>query len=549
MSENDSPLFSAMVAVSAGLELGATLERIVRAAVDLVDARYGALGVLGPAGTLAQFIQVGMEPDEVERIGSLPEGEGILGLLIKRPLAIRLDDLLSHPDSAGFPDGHPPMHSFLGVPVRVRGVVFGNLYLTEKADGQSFTIEDERTVATLAAAAGVAIENARLFERTRGRERWQRAVTEIDNAVLGGADAGDVLSLVAARSRRLAEADLALVCLPLTHGVAVGGGGRTSEEGTLVVEIAEGRPDLGDVPSRLAGLPVPIESLLGEVFSTGHVRAGTPLGLAGPDGDELIGGPVIALPLRTPLRVLGTLALVRSAGQPTFSPEAIELAEGFATQAAVTLLLAENRGERERLAVFEDRDRIGRDLHDLVIQRLFATGMQLQSTARLEGVTPEIAARLEGAVDDLDATVREIRHTIFALHESGTSRSNGVRSRVLSEIASAVVGLGFTPTLHFAGTLDAVVSDAIADQLIAALRESLSNVARHAEANSVAVAVVTEAGEVELTVVDDGIGLSADGRRSGLANLESRARELGGEFRADAGPGGGTSLTWRVPLS
>ena len=175
--------------------------------------------------------------------------------------------------------------------------------------------------------------------------------------------------------------------------------------------------------------------------------------------------------------------------------------------------------------------------------------MQLQSTARLEGVTPEIAARLEGAVDDLDATVREIRHTIFALHESGTSRSNGVRSRVLSEIASAVVGLGFTPTLHFAGTLDAVVSDAIADQLIAALRESLSNVARHAEANSVAVAVVTEAGEVELTVVDDGIGLSADGRRSGLANLESRARELGGEFRADAGPGGGTSLTWRVPLS
>ena len=538
-----------MVAVSAGLELGATLERIVRAAVDLVDARYGALGVLGPAGTLSQFIQVGLDSEQVASLGPPPLGDGILGLLIKRPLAIRLDDLAQHPDAAGFPEGHPPMHSFLGVPVRVRGVVFGNLYLTEKSEGRSFTIEDERTVATLAAAAGVAIENARLFERTRGRERWQRAVTEIDNAVLGGADAGDVLALVAARSRRLAEADLAVVCLPLTSKGRASAHSRAADEGTLVVEIAEGRAELGSLPQQLAGLPVPRESILSEVFRSGHVRAGSPLGLAGPDGEDVMSGPVIALPLRTPLRVLGTLALVRSAGEPPFPPEAIELAEGFATQAAVTLLLAENRDERERLAVFEDRDRIGRDLHDLVIQRLFATGMQLQSTARLEGVTPEIAARLEGAVDDLDATVREIRHTIFALQEGSGARAQGVRGRVLAEIASAVVSLGFTPTLHFTGTLDAVVPDAVADQLVAALRESLSNVARHAMAQTVAVAVVAEGGEVELTVVDDGVGIEPQGRRSGLANLETRARDLGGTFAVTARPGGGTSLMWRVPLS
>ena len=199
--------------------------------------------------------------------------------------------------------------------------------------------------------------------------------------------------------------------------------------------------------------------------------------------------------------------------------------------------------------MFEDRDRIGRDLHDLVIQRLFATGMQLQSTARLEGVTPEIAARLEGAVDDLDATVREIRHTIFALQEGSGARAQGVRGRVLAEIASAVVSLGFTPTLHFTGTLDAVVPDAVADQLVAALRESLSNVARHAMAQTVAVAVVAEGGEVELTVVDDGVGIEPQGRRSGLANLETRARDLGGTFAVTARPGGGTSLMWRVPLS
>lgn len=528
--DEDRPLIAAMVSVGSGLDLAETLRRIVRIAADLVDAEYAALGVLGPSRVLTQFLYVGVDDATAATIGDLPHGRGLLGHLIQHPTPLRLDNLSEHRDSYGFPAHHPPMASFLGVPVRVRGEVYGNLYLTEKRGGLQFTQDDEDTVQALAAAAGVAIGNARLFERIRSRERWQRAVTEVDNAVLSGADAGDVLDMVAARARRLADADLALVCLP-------------GLDGELAVEIASGRE-----ASVFQGSFVPSDSILAEVFRTGQVRVGDSIIVGKGERGVHRRGPVIALPLRTPDRVLGTLALIRATDGVTFTPEALELSEGFATQAAVTLVLAENRVERERLAVFEDRDRIGRDLHDLVIQRLFATGMQLQGTTRIEGLPDEASRRIELAVDALDATVREIRQTIFALQEGGTE-GPGLRSRVLAETSVATSSLGFAPTVHFTGTVDAAVSESVADHLIAALREGLSNAARHSAATAVAVAVVVDADSVELTVTDNGVGITEGGRRSGLANLEARASDVDGSFTLSARPGGGTQLSWRAPLN
>ncbi len=567
--DRDSGLFAAVVAVAAGLELGATLRRIVQAAVDLVDARYGALGVLGDDGSVVEFVYVGIDQAAAEKIGPLPSGKGILGLLVTHPVPIRLDDLADHPISYGFPPGHPAMHSFLGVPVRVRGEVFGNLYLTEKRGGGSFSAEDERTVMALAAAAGVAIENARLFERTRARERWQHAVTEIDNAVLSGADPGEVLELVAHRARVLSDADAAVIALPTSSKELVveivDVAGSNDDHRMLDEELPSetsrwtvrprGASQL-DVDSvrRMVGMQVPADSVVALSFASGEVQVRDRLELhseeQGIEHDTF--GPVLALPLRTPARVLGTLTLLRESGRPRFSPDALELAEAFATQAAVTLVLAEARREHERLVIFEDRDRIARDLHDLVIQRLFATGMLLQGASRLAGEDAEVSSRIARAVDDLDATIKEIRQTIFALHEPVDGPATGLRGRVLRETASASASLGFSPAVRFDGPVDAVVTDRVADHLMAALREALSNAARHAHASSVAVAVDLVGDDVVLRVVDDGVGVSPGGRRSGLTNLRVRAEALGGRLVIAAADDGaerpGTVLSWQVPV-
>jgi signal transduction histidine kinase len=558
--DRERGLFSAVVAVAAGLELGATLRRIVSAAVDLVDARYGALGVLGPDGKVVEFVHVGIDAETVSAIGALPEGRGILGLLVSHPVPIRLEDLATHPASSGFPPNHPPMKAFLGVPVRVRGEVFGNLYLTEKTAGQAFTADDERTVMALAAAAGVAIENARLYERTKQREGWQRAVTEIDNAVLSGADAGEVLTVVATRALELAEADISGVLLPTEIGELVFEIVETRSAGTGVPigesrwsvarsrrVAGDGRPPGDDVRS-WAGLPVPATSLAAQAFATGEVVVAAESSWPTDTSGRKLGAALM-LPLRTPDRVLGVLALLRSPGAPPFAKDAVELAEAFAAQAAVTLVLAEARQQRERLAVYEDRDRIARDLHDLVIQRLFATGMLLQGVARLDDTSEGVQERVNRAVDDLDATIKEIRQTIFALHEPVEGPASGLRGRVLRETAQAAAVLGFSPAVRFSGAVDALVPDAVGEQLLAALREALSNAARHSQANRIEVLVAIDGDRVVMTVTDDGIGIGAGGRRSGLNNLVSRAQALGGDSATErVAESGGTRVGWWAPV-
>ena len=551
--DRDSGLFSAVVAVAAGLEIGATLRRIVQAAADLVDARYGALGVLGRDGGVVEFVHVGIDAATADRIGPLPTGEGILGLLIDHPVPIRLDDLTAHPASIGFPEHHPPMSSFLGVPVRVRGEVFGNLYLSEKRGGQSFTSEDERTVMALAAAAAVAIENARLYESSRQRERWQRATSEIGNAVLGGADSDEVLALVAQRARGLTQSDAAVVALPTRAG------GITIE----IVDVApEGVPELTDqrwsvhqsrrsthvapigVESVQAwiGGDVPNESPIRECFTTGE-----PVFVGEFEGF----GSTVVLPLATAERVMGVLVLLRSRDAPPPPPDAIDMAKSFVNQAAMSLVLAEAQGEQERLAVYEDRDRIARDLHDLVIQRLFATGMSLQGAGRVADLPPAAAERVDRAVDELDETIREIRQTIFALHEPVDGPASGTRGRALREISQSAALLGFEPAIRFVGAVDAMVPTEVADHLIAAMREALTNAAKHSQANQVDVVISVADGWTELVVTDNGVGVdaTATGRRSGLANLSARAQDLGGTCAMDRiDTDGGSRLMWRVPL-
>ena len=379
MPDNAGPrslrhLLQAVLSIGSGLDLNAVLQRIIEAAVELVDARYGALGVLDETGTrLSEFLTVGLTDDERARIGHLPEGHGILGLLIVEPRPIRLPDLREHPDSYGFPENHPPMRSFLGVPVRVRGEVFGNLYLTDKTSAEVFSDIDEELVVALAGAAGVAIENARL-----------------------------------------------------------------------------------------------------------HARVG-------------------------------------------------------------------------EMAMLEDRERIAQDLHDTVIQRLFATGLGLQGAARL-AERPEVIARIEQAVEDLDLTVKHIRTAIFGL-ERTRPQTEGVRRRMLALTAEAAGSLGFEPRVLFDGPVDAAVGEEQSADLLATLRESLANVAKHARATSVDVTVRATDAELDLEVADDGRGREASdgdadrdaGGGKGLGNMAKRAERWGGSCTVADRPGGGTLVSWRVP--
>ncbi|MET8628760.1 GAF domain-containing protein [Kitasatospora sp. NPDC004669] len=529
-------LLEAVLAVGRDLELSQALQHIVEAAVTLVDAEYGALGVIGEDQRLSRFIPVGVTDDQVKRIGALPSGHGILGELIRHPEPLRLTRIANHPASYGFPAHHPPMRSFLGVPIRIRDRVFGNLYLTEKRGGGEFDAEDESVLATLAVAAGVAIDNARLYARSRRRQRWLEASAEVTSSLLSGSAEQEVLDLLLTRAAEIAGADLAVVAVPLP------------DTGELEVRIAVG---LGAEQHR--GLVVPVEgSFMGAAARTGGIVVSPdvqkdPRITVGPPRWEGL-GPAVVVPVGTVERgIRGVLMLARASGAPLFDEGESGPLLGFAGQAAVAMELAERRRDSEQVALLKERDRIARDLHDLAIQRLFATGMTLQGATRFIE-HPEATDRVLRAIDDLDETAKTIRATIFGLRlrESGPAAS-GLRARLVAVVDRAAHLLGFTPALRMTGLLDATVPAEIADAAVAVLEEALSNAARHAGAGAVDAAVSADQ-ELTVTVTDDGIGLPEGGRRSGLANLTDRATALGGTFTARARPEGGTELVWRVPL-
>ena len=520
-----SSLLEAVLAIGSDLDLQTVLRRIAEAASNLVDAQYAALGVIGDDGQLSQFITVGIDAELHARIGTLPRGKGILGLLIRDPHPLRLDDLSKDPATSGFPAHHPPMTTFLGVPIRVRDEVFGNLYLTEKRGGSSFDEEDEAVVLALAAAAGVAIENARLYDAARRREGWLRASAEISSSLLGESDPDDVLQLVAARARELSLADTAFIALPVGAD-------------HLLVEVADGEGAAEVLGTRLSRTSSPSGKVL---------RDGEPQLLVGLQAQDVLATSPIGSALLVPLASRGVLVVTTVDGAPSLQPAVVGEMSAFAAQATVGLEVAERRRDAQRLVVFEDRDRIARDLHDLVIQRLFATGMQLESAARLIE-RPEAATRVRRAVDDLDTTIREIRSTIDALQNEPSTGRPSLRSTLFDVIDAGTEQLGFAPAVRLAGLVDTAVPPDLADHLQAVLREALSNAGRHAEANR--VEVVLEVGDsVQLVVRDDGVGLpDGDVRSSGLSNLAERAALVGGTFTATRRPEGGTELVWTAPL-
>ncbi len=528
-------LFEAVIAVGTNLDIEAVLRGIVEAAVSLVDARYGAMGVIGEEGKLAEFIPVGLSEDEIARIHHWPEGRGLLGALITDPRPLRIADLGKHELSSGFPAGHPPMTSFLGVPIRIRDEVYGNLYLTEKQGGGQFDEEDEAVLVALAAAAGVAIENARLYDEARRQQRWLAASAEVTSTLLSGPDVRDALALITERSLTISGADLVMLALP------------TADGRQLHVEHAA-----GDGADGAVGLVLPAGgSASGRVLASGDRLTVEDFShdsrVATVARDHLNLGPAILVPLGTAGNVRGVLTAGRRPGAMPLAPAAADMLTTFAIQAGIALELAEHRSQAERVAVFEDRDRIARDLHDLVIQRLYATGMSLQGTVPMIA-SAEVSDRVNAAVDALDETIREIRSSIFALQSRAEARPLSLRARILV-VADEMTGiLGFPPSLRLDGQLDNGVPDDVSEQLLTALREALSNAARHAGASAVDVRV-TAARELSLMVADNGSGIKDTSRRSGLANLEQRASKLGGTLRLDSRPGGGTELTWQVPLT
>ncbi len=521
-------LLSAVMSLAENLSLEAVLDRVVTSACQLVGARYGALGVIGPDDALTHFVTVGMEEDQARRVGEMPQGRGVLGHLIRDPRRIRLSDLNEHPQASGFPEHHPPMRTFLGVPVRVRGVAFGNLYLTEKEGGEHFTAEDEELAVALAAAAGVAIENARLFEDATRRQRWLEAGMDVSERLMGNPTAEAAgLDLIAEGALEQSESAVAMIAFPDP-------GGRVLRCGTAVGDshLVTGHAIAAD--------SAPIAHLL----TTGEsVLCRAPELWAGSAAAEEL-GPVLVAALGHKGTHAGILILARPFGAPGYGQVDVEMNEVYCSRGALALELAHAHLMREQQIVFSDRDRIARDLHDLVIQRIFAAGLSVQSLRR-HTTDPVAQQRINSITGELDETIRGLRDTIYALGD------NGGRERLSSRIVRAVQDgtwqAGTTPELQMRGPVDGI-PEPVAGHLLAVLSEGLSNALRHSGALHITITVSVRGGQVKLLIEDDGKGFKNPGRTSGLSNMQHRAAAVGGTFVPVSAPGHGTRLSWTVPL-
>jgi len=513
--------------VAADLRLPVLLRLVVEAACELLDARYGALGVVAPDRTLEEFVHVGMDPAMVERIGDLPTGRGVLGVLIDDPRPLRVGDISHDPHAAGFPAGHPPMRTFLGVPITVRGEVFGNLYLTDKRDGRAFTAEDEELALALAANAGVAIDNARLFDEAQQRHEWMTASADVTHALM--ADPPDGIALVTEQARTTARADYAAMLILRGDAEAA------------AVEFAAGADTAGNL--------VPIEgSLAGRAFT--EQRPVLTEDVAS-DSCDLERGPDVGSMIALPLKAGGdadrrVLLLGRAGGRKIFTRADLDMAASFAGHVAVALELAHARSDRERLLVLADRGRIARDLHDHVIQQMFAVALGIQDVAQYENTAS--ADRLNGFVEDIDTTIKQIRRSIFHLQGSGQPGRRSIRGAIEKIAVDAEVGLGFAPTVIVTGPLDTVVGDALATDLLAVVREAVSNAARHSRATRLRISVRMEDDEIVAEIEDNGVGVADAIRSSGLTNLRERADARGGTFSLAVPDGGGTQLRWAAPI-
>ncbi len=514
-------LIDAMLAVTSGLDLEQTLPTVIRSAMHLVDARYGALGVyaVDPTAGLERFVHRGIDDATRDRIGALPTGHGVLGLLLEKP--VRIKNLSEHPASAGFPAHHPPMHSFLGVPIRIRDHVYGNLYLTEKSDGREFTEDDEILVLALAGAAGIAIDNARLYQAARTRQIWIEATRDISTSLLAGADPLTVHGQIADQATELTGSAYSALLMP----------GDESDDELRVT--ASTRPEL-------VGVSVPIaQSDVGRAYQERN-----PLHIKTFHDFDDIEADALVLPMREPDAASGVLVSVAPEGRH-YTDDQMAMLAAFADQSGLALHLAQSQADAvaslRELDVLTDRDRIARDLHDHVIQRLFAIGLSLQGAMGAD--TEHNTQRISRALDDLQDVVQDIRTAIFDLHGGSVTR---LRQRLEQAVTQMTADSRVRPALHVSGPLS-VVDAVLADHAEAVVREAVSNVVRHSGGSTVAVNVTVD-DNLTITVTDDGVGFPAETTRSGLANLAARARECGGRLETGAGPAGGGRLAWTVPL-
>ncbi len=533
--DRNSMLLEAGLTLASELSLPTVLQRMVDLAVELTGARYGALGVLGRDGTLTDFITTGVTEQQRHAIGHLPVGRGILGVLIRDVRPLRLADLNQDPRSVGFPPNHPPMRSFLGAPVVARGLVYGNLYLTEKQGAGEFSAEDEQALVVLAAQAGAAIANARLYDEAQRRSQRLEVLRELITAILGGSRLDLALGLAARRTRELVEGDLTIIALPGPRPDA------------LVLEVADGHG-----ADRLRDLEVPIQgSVSGEVL-----RIGKTVVITDAAGDERVFppvtelgklGPAMFVPLRSKGQTFGTLMVGRRRGRSGFVEADVELMEIFADQAAVAFQYASAQRLLRRLAVLEDRERIARELHDGAIQALFAAGMSLQGTAMLAG-EPEIDRRIQDVVGELDRVIRDLRNYIFGLRPG--ILADRQLDVALHELASELERRsGVVVVVEVDPQLASELAPRAAD-VVQLAREALSNVSRHAQAATCRLSLHREGEHAVLEVDDDGRGFDPERveRGQGLGNLSARASSLGGGLRIRSSPAEGTTLSVSIPL-
>jgi signal transduction histidine kinase len=528
-------LLEAGLALASELSLPMVLQRIVDLAAEVTDARYGALGLIGAGGDLVDFITTGISVKQRRAIGALPHGRGLLGMLIREPRIVRVAEIRSHPESVGFPPNHPPMTSFLGAPVQAIGRVYGNIYLADKRSAPEFSEDDERSLHILATQAGVAIANASLYQESVRRERWLEALREISGHILEGADANTVLNSIAEHARDLAGADAASI---LTT---------TASPGNLVVAAA-----VGAYAPKVRKQSVPAaESIAGGVIQTGkvlhtddastHARAYQPIIRLGHVG------PAIFVPLRVRGRSTGTLMVANLKGGRLFDDATIRLVETFADQASVAIEYSRAQADVQRVGLMEERERIARELHDGIIQSLFAVGMGLQGTALLAG-SPTTAARIDDAVDELDRVIRDLRNYIF-----------GLRPGILADrqLDQALQELGDDLQKRSGARVEVKVDAELAaslssrsHQIVQLTREALSNVARHAQAGRSSVRLAREGKVAVLVIEDDGVGFNADSESggNGLRNMRQRTEAMGGAMMVKSEVGKGTSLQMTFPV-
>lgn len=509
--------------------LAGVLQRTVESACRITGAHYGAMGVLadGKPTALTHFITTGMTDAQRQAIGDPPEGRGILGRLMRDSVGARLADVTLEADAVGFPAGHPIMRTFLGMPIRTGSTVFGNVYLTEKSGGQEFTDQDQLMLSALASWAGVVIDLMRRRLEGDSQRATVSTLRQINRSLLTEDDPARVVPLVIAQAIASTGAESALVAM-VTGGTD---------------------PRVKIVAAQGSGCDSLLEALHPQVIES--VASGQSSHWATPEPGVLLdhqAGPphTSIVPVTLPKRAAVVLLVDRWRPAATASPRLTEdLIESLGDQVGLVLDRVDADKSHDAMTKVADRERIAQDLHDLVIQRIFAAGLTLQGAARL-GSEPAVLDRIEQTISELDATIRDIRATIFALKPIGSDTS--VQDRIRALIGSYAQNLGFTPTLNCSGVIEDNVDEEGALALLLVLREALSNVARHAHATSVEIDLRVQADHMVVVVTDDGVGLPAQVVESGLGNVRARARQRGGSMDLMAHTPRGTVLRWQVPL-